>query len=195
MPSKRYYDIFSYIATQLGFSFTVAPFILLSFRNSYICWQRVYFYCIIGVAASLAAFADGSPVKVWLKKRVAAQNKAAGFSSKGGSGELSEQGKGLSTDVSSNASASTNHTSQDRDRPRFLDRTDPDVGKHGAYGISDDPERDLDELMEQVKEEVRIRRERGMSIGQGFQDAVQKRFGSSISADVDGDGNVSVRRR
>ena len=40
-----------------------------------------------------------------------------------------------------------------------------------------------------------MRRERGMSVGQSFQEAVQRRWGSGVSADVDGEGNVSVRRR
>jgi len=196
LASKRYYDILTYIATQLAFSFTVAPFILLSFRDSFTAWQRVYFYCIIGVVISLGAFADASPVRGWLKKRVAAQNKAAGGAarSEGSEIEFTEQGKGLATGTSSQPSSSSINE-RERERPGFLDRTDPNASKHGAYGVSDDPGRDLDELMEQVKEEVRVRRERGMSVGQSLQEAVQSRWGSGISADVDGEGNVSVRRR
>lgn len=50
-PSKRYYDIFTWLVTQLAFSYTVAPFILLSFSSTIYVWSRVYFYCIIGVIA------------------------------------------------------------------------------------------------------------------------------------------------
>lgn len=152
------------------------------------------------MAVSLFAFADASPVRSWLKKRVAAQNKA-GVARNEDAGST-EPGKGLATSSHNSSTAqNNNYTTNDgesvreRSRPNFLDRTDPTASKHGAYGVSDDPGRDLDELMEQVKEEVRVRRERGMSVGQSFQEAVQRRWGSSgISADVDGEGNVSVRR-
>lgn len=74
-PNKRYYDILSYIATQAAFCFTTAPFVLLTLRSSLLVWSRVYFYTIIGVAASMAFFA--SPAKPWLNKRLSERNHLA----------------------------------------------------------------------------------------------------------------------
>ncbi|KAE8145017.1 MBOAT, membrane-bound O-acyltransferase family-domain-containing protein [Aspergillus avenaceus] len=70
---KRYYDFTSYIATQLTLSFTVMPFIFLSFGDSITVWRSVYFYGIIGNIASLAFFA--SPAKGLLLKKLKARNK------------------------------------------------------------------------------------------------------------------------
>ena len=65
---KRYYDVFTWLVTQLAFAFTTAPFILLSFENSFKVWARVYFYCIIGVVACLTFLA--SPGKSYLQKEI-----------------------------------------------------------------------------------------------------------------------------
>ncbi|KAI9660297.1 MAG: Lysophospholipid acyltransferase 1 [Trizodia sp. TS-e1964] len=74
---KPAYDIFGYLATQLGFSFTVAPFILLDFRSCILVWWRVYFYAVVGVAVTMAVFA--SPVKPWLAKQLQSHNKRPGL--------------------------------------------------------------------------------------------------------------------
>lgn len=71
-PQKRYYDILCYLVTQAAFSFTVNPFIMLTFPACYAAWSRVYFYCIIGTVASFAFFA--SPAKPYLKKRLGERN-------------------------------------------------------------------------------------------------------------------------
>ena len=66
IPSKIYYDVFSYLTTQLAFSFTTAPFLLLTLPSSILVWARVYFYAVIGTALSTAFFA--SPAKAYLIK-------------------------------------------------------------------------------------------------------------------------------
>ena len=71
-PYKIYYDILSYLATQIAFCFTTAPFVLLSLPASLRVWARVYFYAVIGVAVSMAFFA--SPAKPWLTKRLKQRN-------------------------------------------------------------------------------------------------------------------------
>lgn len=75
-PYKRSYDWFSWFATQLGFCFVTTPFLVLTFTDSFKVWARVYFYCVIGVAASYAFFA--SPARPWLKAKVEERNQAAG---------------------------------------------------------------------------------------------------------------------
>lgn len=66
LPSKPVYDVLSFLATQLAFSFAVAPFVLLTLPDSLLAWSRVYFYIIVAVALSTAFFA--SPAKPALKK-------------------------------------------------------------------------------------------------------------------------------
>lgn len=72
---KIYYDILSYLATQTAFSFTTAPFVLLTLPSCLLVWARVYFYTILGVAASMAFFA--SPAKPWLVQTLKKRNQSA----------------------------------------------------------------------------------------------------------------------
>ena len=69
---KIYYDVVCWFVTQLAFSFATAPFVILGFNDSITAWARVYFYCIVGTAASMAFFA--SPAKQILVKRLNKQN-------------------------------------------------------------------------------------------------------------------------
>ncbi|KAK3302116.1 MBOAT, membrane-bound O-acyltransferase family-domain-containing protein [Chaetomium strumarium] len=68
LPTKRYYDIASWLTTQVTFSFVVMPFLLLSLSESLQAWSRVYFYGVIGTAGAMAFFA--SPAKRYLKKEL-----------------------------------------------------------------------------------------------------------------------------
>ncbi|PTU18708.1 hypothetical protein P175DRAFT_0518155 [Aspergillus ochraceoroseus IBT 24754] len=72
-PYKRYYDIASWFVTQVTLSFTVMPFIFLSFADSMRVWQSVYYYGIVGVIASLAFFS--SPAKSILVQKSPARSR------------------------------------------------------------------------------------------------------------------------
>ncbi|KAL9104429.1 MAG: hypothetical protein Q9163_000635 [Psora crenata] len=72
---KPYYDIISYLVTQTAFCFTTAPFVLLTLSASLLVWSRVYFYAVLGVAASMVFFA--SPAKAWLIQRLRIRNQSA----------------------------------------------------------------------------------------------------------------------
>lgn len=214
--------------TQLAFTFCTTPFIALSLTDSLSAWRGVNFYCIIGVVIALAAFADASPLRKYLKVKLAKRSgggrkKAEELSDKSEGHETEDHGHGMTTTTSSqplrdrdpldtaensagedNDTDSLHSTSQPHDgdtlrhrssRPRFLDGTGAsgyNAARHGAMGVSDDPGRDFDDLIEQVKEEVRLRRGRGLSMGPSLQAAVQERFGSGVSARVDREGNVDV---
>lgn len=65
-PHKPYYDLASYLATQLTLSFAVLPFIFLSLPDSLTVWQSVYYYGIVGTLSSLVFFA--SPAKSFFVK-------------------------------------------------------------------------------------------------------------------------------
>ncbi|KAF2861878.1 MBOAT-domain-containing protein [Piedraia hortae CBS 480.64] len=71
LPSKRYYDFFTWIVTQLAFCFTTTPFVLLNARDSLHVWAANYMYCIVGTAISSAFLA--SPGKAWLMHKVKAR--------------------------------------------------------------------------------------------------------------------------
>jgi lysophospholipid acyltransferase len=76
LPSKKFYDVASWLTTQLTFSFAAAPFLLLTFPNSLLAWSRVYYYAVIGTAALTVFFA--SPAKGYLKKEIEKRNAKAG---------------------------------------------------------------------------------------------------------------------
>ena len=61
--------------TQTAFCFTTAPFVLLSLPSSLLVWARVYFYAVVGTAASVAFFA--SPAKPWLIQQLKKRNQHA----------------------------------------------------------------------------------------------------------------------
>lgn len=72
--NKRYYDVLTWLVTQLVFSFTTAPFILLNIHDSTLVWARVYFYAIIGVTACSLFLV--TPGKAYLSKKVKARTGA-----------------------------------------------------------------------------------------------------------------------
>ncbi|KAI1002456.1 Lysophospholipid acyltransferase [Podosphaera aphanis] len=65
---KPIYDIFSYLVTQLAFSFLTAPFIFLTLETSLTVWSRVYYYGVAGTIISTIFFS--SPGKAYLVKKL-----------------------------------------------------------------------------------------------------------------------------
>ena len=165
LPTKRYYDIFTLVLTQIVFAYTVAPFYLLSFSNTMTVWARVYFYTLIGVAASFALFSRSLPFRAMLVKRVNAHQTSASTPIDPATieKEAREEAKreGLLRRESSE-SVSTNST-HGRRAP--------------TLGIADDPEAEIDEIVAEVRREFEERRRRG-SMMQSFdvRKAVQAKF-------------------
>ncbi|MCJ1353094.1 MAG: lysophospholipid acyltransferase [Icmadophila ericetorum] len=120
-PYKRYYDIMSYFVTQAIFSFTTAPFVVLSLPGSLLVWSRVYFFVIIGIAASMGFFA--SPAKVWLIK-----------------------------------------TLNKRNHPMLQRTISQETISQPLLGLPSDPAQDLDEAMNEVREEFEARRRKGLDV-------------------------------
>ncbi|KAF6831507.1 Lysophospholipid acyltransferase [Colletotrichum musicola] len=118
-PNKIYYDCLSYFVTQAAMSFTVAPFLVLQFSGSVLVWSRVYFYTIVGTAASMVFFA--SPAKKGLRKR-------------------------LEDRQPKNGARLTRTLSQDSIS-----------GREPVLGVAADPQREIDEAMEEIKAEVEAR--------------------------------------
>ena len=67
-PKKRYYDFACWFMTQITFSFTTTPFLVLGFNESLRVWANVYMYAVVWTVASMGFFA--SPARPWLKKRL-----------------------------------------------------------------------------------------------------------------------------
>ncbi|MCJ1446478.1 MAG: lysophospholipid acyltransferase [Stictis urceolatum] len=138
---KIYYDIATYFATQTIFSFTTAPFVLLTLPDSLKVWTRVYFYAIILVGGSMAFFA--SPGKVHLVQ------------------ELKKRQAGISNV----------HSVESMDL-------------HPVLGMPDDPAKEIDEAVTEIREEVEARRRRGSKVtmpnGQELRALVENKLGKKL---------------
>jgi lysophospholipid acyltransferase len=77
LPTKRYYDIFSWFITQFAFCFVTTPFILLTFTDSIRAWAAVWFYAIVGV--SITGAFTLSPGKRWLQRKLKARGQRPGL--------------------------------------------------------------------------------------------------------------------
>lgn len=163
-PGKTAYDIASWAVTQAAFSFTVAPFILLTFERCITCWARVYFYCIFGTVASLAFFA--SPGKAWLKRRIEKRNAGSSLNRSAG--------------VGAGTGGGTRPGSEGLQRQTSKDSN---FGHDGSLaGLPDDPGGDIDEMMHEIRAEVELRRRKGMTAREGLQEAMQERVDAARRA-------------
>lgn len=118
-PLKKYYDVASFIATQLTFAFVTTPFLLLQSADSIRAWSNVYFYGLCWTLACLAFFA--SPGKAALKAKLEKR-----------------QGKANARLVRSISTESL-------------------TGGEPILGISKDLQKDVSEVMKEIKAEVEVR--------------------------------------
>lgn len=156
----------------MAFSFTVVPFIVLTLSASFTVWMRVYFYCIVGVAAAMGFFA--SPGKAWLRKMTGPRPKPAATTSTTSAPPtppLVGKDVGL-PDVRRLGDELSDKLGVDV-RPAFGRSESREDVKGASLGLPEDPMQDLDEIMRELRKEVQSRRDRGQSIGQGLQEAVQ----------------------
>ncbi|KAF3033923.1 lysophospholipid acyltransferase [Didymella keratinophila] len=152
LPTKIYYDVFTFFLTQLAFSFTVAPFILLGFSDTLKVWSRVYFYTLIGAAASFGLFSRNLPFRRQLQQRQSARAAPA---------------SAIDADVSNIEQIAKEEIKKDN-----LTRTNSMAStasnkRAPTLGIADDPEAELDAIVVQVKREITERKRRGSAL-QGF---------------------------
>ncbi|KAL8370412.1 hypothetical protein RB595_000677 [Gaeumannomyces hyphopodioides] len=127
LPSKRLYDVFSYLVTQLTFTFATTPFLLLAMDTSLLVWARVYFYAIGGIIASMTFFA--SPAKSMLRKKLEERQVKA-------SGTNGGKGRGAALERTSSTDS---------------------INRLPVLGISGDPAREMDEAMAEIKSEIELR--------------------------------------
>jgi lysophospholipid acyltransferase len=160
LPSKKYYDMFTFLLTQVTFSFTVAPFILLDFSDTVKVWSRVYFYVLIGVGASFALFSRSLPFRKQLTQRQAARVAPVAAAELDASSveKVAREEMNKISRVNSEASTASSR-------------------KPPTLGISDDPEAEIAEIIAGVNKEIAERRRRG-SVLQGFnvKQAVQQKM-------------------
>ena len=119
----------SWLFTQLAFSFCVAPFVMLSWSASLTSWRIVHYYCIVGVALLMAFFA--SPGKAILKQQINAHTKNARAPMR--------------------RLESTNDIHTGDGLQRVMGE---DLGKGQIMGLPDDPERDFEEIMTEIRQEI-----------------------------------------
>ena len=152
LPSKIYYDVFTFFLTQLAFSFTVAPFILLGFSDTVKVWSRVYFYTLIGVAGSYAIFSRSLPIRKQLQQRQTARTAAT---------------SALDVDVSNIETIAKEEFKKDNLSRTSTSSSTASGRKTPMLGIADDPEAELDGVVAQVKRDIAERKRRGSTF-QGF---------------------------
>jgi lysophospholipid acyltransferase len=139
-PYKIYYDAVGFVATQVGFSFATAPFVLLDFKDSLLVWSRVDFYGIIGTVLGFAFFS--SPAKGYLLREIKKRTSTA----TAGKVEMIKGEDGIT-------------------RPVVITRTDStDSLKVPLLGMTD-LEKDIKEAVNEVKAEIEERRRNGSSKG------------------------------
>lgn len=141
------------VLTQIVFAFVVAPFILLGFSDTIKVWVRVYFYALIGVAASFALFSRSFPFRKMLVQRQSAR--------------APPQPASPLDDPAIEKAAREEIRRERLARTVSADSVSLDQGNMPLLGIADDPEKEIDEIVAEVKAEIELRRRRG-SIVQGF---------------------------
>ncbi|KAH4597666.1 hypothetical protein HBH82_219120 [Parastagonospora nodorum] len=159
ITQKTAYEIITTVITQVIFAYTVAPFILLGFSDTFKVWSRVYFYTLLSVAASFAVFSRNLPLRKQLVQMQAARAPPAST----GAVDDSAIEKAAREEIKREKLART--TSQDSVASR----------KMPLHGIADDPEAEIDEIVREVKAEIEERRRRG-SIGFDVKKAVQEKL-------------------
>lgn len=188
LPSKKYYDAATFFITQITFAYATAPFVILSFRNSWLVWSRVYFYVLWGTAAGFAIFDRRLPVRSWLvgmqKKRTAG---LAPASEKAGT---TADAKGAVDDIftakpshaqpgiaQSRPAAISKETELEIDRiareeaeahlaQQSQEREQAQLLKGApVLGLPDDPMADIDEIVAEVRKEIAERKRRGSLSG------------------------------
>lgn len=152
LSSKIYYDVFTFLLTQLAFSFTVAPFILLGFSDTLKVWARVYFYTLVGVAGCYALFSRSLPFRKQLQQRQSLRTTPP---------------SAVDLDVSNIEQIAKEEIERENlTRVNSMPST-TSSRRAPTLGIADDPEAELDAIVAQVKREIIDRRRRGSAL-QGF---------------------------
>ncbi|KAK0711165.1 MBOAT, membrane-bound O-acyltransferase family-domain-containing protein [Lasiosphaeris hirsuta] len=129
LATKKYYDFFSWLTTQLAMNFTTAPFLILTLSGSLAAWSRLYFYAIIGTVASMVFFA--SPAKSQLRRILEQRAAKAGADADG----LPKR-QGLPRSIS----------------------TDSLTSREPVLGLPQDPQLELDEALTEIRAEMEARR-------------------------------------
>ncbi|KAH6622041.1 MBOAT, membrane-bound O-acyltransferase family-domain-containing protein [Boeremia exigua] len=152
LPTKIYYDVFTFFLTQAAFTFTVAPFILLGFSDTLKVWSRVYFYTLIGVAGSYGLFSRSLPFRKQLQQRQSVRTTPTSTTEM----DISQIEQIAKEEIK-------------KDNLTRIDTTTSTASSSRAptLGIADDPEAELDSIVAQVKREIAERKRRGSTL-QGF---------------------------
>lgn len=162
LPTKIYYDAFTWLITQLAFSYTVLPFITLELAPSLLVWQRVYFYTIVGVIATVGFLA--SPGKKMLQQRVAAHS---------ASGKPAAPPDPAAPPPTAPSRGRAYLTADDLLEEKIFgealglrpglsrDPSSEGAGRVPLMGLPDDPELDVDEAIEEIKAEIAKRKQNG----------------------------------
>lgn len=132
---------------------------MLGFRESITVWSRVYFYALFGTAASFAIFSRSLPFRAYLTKMQNARTGTAASTAK----TTDEANTSLNV-------GKIDRVARDEAQDRLQqnrERSDEADSALLGSGLSADPERDLEQVVAEVKRDIEERKRRG-SLVQGF---------------------------
>ncbi|KAF3483704.1 lysophospholipid acyltransferase [Arthroderma uncinatum] len=172
-PYKKYYDVVSWLATQLTMSFVVAPFILLDFADCITLWGRLYFYTIIGIIATLVFF--NSPAKAQLTRMLNQRNKKASGTA--------VTGKPSEREAANEAAAAKARAKAQADAKELRAGETPYTEQ--PLGLPNDLAQDVEDAVHEMKKEIETRRRRGslvtMPTGAELRIALEQKLGKALS--------------
>ncbi|KAF2272275.1 MBOAT family protein-like protein [Westerdykella ornata] len=166
LPSKQYYDIATFFITQATFAFTVAPFIFLRLHDSLAIWSRVYYYGVVGTALSFALFDGSLPFRAWLIKRQKARTGTAQTTAKtADEADTSLESKKI--EKVAREAAQESLAKEDARDTKLRKKGSMESLRTGMLGIPDDPAKEMEDIVAEVKRDIEERKRRG-SLVQGF---------------------------
>ncbi|KAK0722362.1 MBOAT, membrane-bound O-acyltransferase family-domain-containing protein [Lasiosphaeria miniovina] len=156
LPSKKYYDVLSWVTTQLTFSFTTTSFLVLSFSGSLQAWARVYFYAVVGTFASMAFFA--SPAKPHLRRMLEQRAARASVVLLQQPAKSAAAAPAVAKGQKTLAPPTTTADADGMHRTVSSDSLSSAVSREPILGMSSDLQLDFDEALSEIKAEVHARK-------------------------------------
>lgn len=193
-PYKKHYDLISWLTTQSAMSFTVAPFVILHFKDCITIWSNVHFYCIIGIAASMILFA--SPAKAFLIRRLNERNKTA--LQRQAKSQPQPQSKPQSPTKEATGQASSSAIANDDEKRKEIAASKAraralagavesaeDQPSLPTHGMPEDLAQDVEDAVDEIRGEIESRRRRGsvvtMPSGAELVAALEERVGKKLT--------------
>jgi len=165
LPNKRYYDVFTWLITQISFAFVTTPFILLTLGDSLAVWARVYFYLIIGLGVGNAVLLTHG--KTFLRNELKKRSRPGLV--RADSHDKQGTYLGLPGDPGGEWDEMVEEVSAEMERR-----------KREGKPITDDLRKAWDDLKKQLSDELERRKQTGQPIPEDLKKAAREKLGKDI---------------